>query len=97
MSVTVHLPGVLREEGGFTGPLEQPPGSIRAILRALTRSYPAIAPDLVDGDGQPRTFVTAFLNGENIRYLKGWETEAGDHDELTFTLSIRPRRPGIGS
>jgi molybdopterin synthase sulfur carrier subunit len=65
--------------------IEYPEGAPVDVARALdsvkeTRS--GANQGWFDTEGRLRTSLTVFVNGENIRYRKGLETELNDGDEV---------------
>lgn len=58
-----------------------------AIQELVTR-YPALNGHLFTDDGSLRPYVNLFLNDEDVRYLRGLETELADEDKLSIITSI---------
>jgi molybdopterin converting factor small subunit len=52
------------------------------VLRSVGESHPKIYGSWCDGDGQLRSSLPVFVNGEHIRYKDGMETELRDGDEV---------------
>jgi molybdopterin converting factor small subunit len=59
-------------------------GSVRVkpVLQSVKENHPAIYQSWCDGNGQLRSSLPVFVNGEHIRYQDGMETELRDGDEV---------------
>jgi len=73
--VTVEIPAALRFRTGDCARVVVPAGTIRDIILALEERFPGIRFNLCLETGELRPFVNVFVNGENVRYLKGIETD----------------------
>ncbi len=62
-------------------------GTVRELLDKLFEKYPQMKERLIK-DGELTPFINIFVNGEDIRYLKGLDTELKDGDEVTFIPAI---------
>jgi molybdopterin converting factor small subunit len=62
-------------------------GTVQEALADLTAQYPDLAPHLFS-DGKLRSFVNVFLGEEDVRYLKGIETEIQEESRLMIIPSI---------
>jgi molybdopterin converting factor small subunit len=58
------------------------PVRLEPVLRSAGESHPKIYASWCDGDGQLRSSLPVFINGEHIRYKNGMETELCDGDEV---------------
>jgi len=58
------------------------PVRLEPVLRSARQSHPKIYACWCDGDGQLRSSLPVFVNGEHIRYKNGMETELCDGDEV---------------
>ena len=61
---------------------EKGPVRLEPVLRSVKESHPKIYTSWCDGDGQFRSSLPVFVNGEHIRYKDGMETELRDGDEV---------------
>ena len=59
--------------GGLTG-------SIAGLASVAT--YPALAQQLLDGEGELNRFVNVFLNETDVRHLGGLDAPVGDRDQV---------------
>jgi molybdopterin converting factor small subunit len=44
---------------------------VRGAVDALVEAYPAIGPELLNGDGQLHPHVHVFVEGRDVHYLAG--------------------------
>jgi molybdopterin synthase sulfur carrier subunit len=61
---------------------------VEEAITELIEEYPDLKIHLMNEDGTLRNFVNLFLNGEDIRYLQGVETQLLDQDKLQIIPSI---------
>jgi molybdopterin synthase sulfur carrier subunit len=57
-------------------------------LNDAVEKYPALKTHVFDSDGKLRRHINVFVNDENIRDLKGLETELKEEDRVTLLASI---------
>jgi molybdopterin converting factor small subunit len=62
-------------------PDEIPP-TIEQLLKTAKNTHPQPVAGWFDAQGRVRTSLTVFVNGENIRYRQGLQTELKDGDEV---------------
>jgi len=85
---TIRIPNPLRSY--VRGQTEVPVQGATAgmALEDMLTQYPAFRPQLCKADGSLRAFVNLFLNGQNIRDLRGLDTPLGPGDILNLVPSI---------
>lgn len=88
MSVTVKLPDSLSHLSGGKKTVECKGENVSGLLKCLEEQFPGIIHVLCDERGELRGFVNVFVNGENIRYLRGMDTNLRDSDEVTLMPAI---------
>ena len=81
MSV-VKVPSVLRANVGGSREVEVAGGTIGEIIEGLIATYPALRDQLLTPDGELNRFVNVYLDGQDVRYLKGRETPVTERDEV---------------
>lgn len=59
-------------------------GTVRHLLDRLVELRPALAERMLDEDGNIPRFVNVFVNGRDIRHLKGLDTPVRPDDEVTI-------------
>jgi molybdopterin converting factor small subunit len=72
MSV-VRVPPVLRSEAGGAREVEASGSTVRELLEDLARRIPALG-SRVYGDGEIRSFVNVYVDGEDVRTRNGLDT-----------------------
>ncbi|MDA4112352.1 MAG: molybdopterin-synthase adenylyltransferase MoeB, partial [Thaumarchaeota archaeon] len=88
--VRVLIPTALRQytEGGSKSQVTVNAGTVSEALASLLQDNKKLATHLVDEKGNLRNFVNIFLNNEDIRYLKGQETEVKETDTIRIVPAI---------
>ena len=79
----VRIPPTLRAEVGGVRELEASGETVGDVLDDLVDRYPPLRDQLLQ-DEELATFVNVFLGGEDVRTLRGLETEV--HDGATLIL-----------
>ncbi len=88
MAVTVRIPTPLQALTGGAAEVEASGRSVREILQDLDKRYAGILERLCEENGDLRRFVNIFVNDEDIRFLKGLDTEVQDGDEVSVVPAI---------
>lgn len=88
MGITVRIPTPLRRLANGQGEVNIEAKTIREAIEALEANYPGFKERLVDENGELRRFVNLYLNDEDIRFLKGIDTELKDGDTLSIVPAI---------
>ena len=58
------------------------------VVKDVAGRFPQLAPRLRDEQGNPYSFVTFYLNDEDIRFTGGFATVVRDGDELIIVPAI---------
>lgn len=88
MRVTVHLPTALRKYCGGAADLPLEADTVRAALRALEKSQPALYPNLCEETGAVRRHLNVFVNSDHMRDREGLDTKLQDGDVVTILASV---------
>ena len=88
MSVTVQIPGVLREYCGGASELSVSAPSVRAALEDLERRHPALYRNVCDETGKVRRHVNVFVNTSNVRDRDGIDTALAPGDVVTILPAV---------
>ncbi len=88
MAVTVRVPTPLRRLTDGQGEVEVEAKTVREAIEKLEEQYPGFKERLLDENGELRRFVNLYLNDEDIRFLKGADTELKDGDVLSIVPAI---------
>ena len=88
MAVTVHIPTPLRKLTNNQAEVEiANVASIEELIDGLENVHPGMKRKLVE-DGEIRGYVNIFVNDEDIKFIKGKETNLKDGDSVTIVPSI---------
>jgi molybdopterin synthase sulfur carrier subunit len=88
MAVTVRIPTALRRVTQGQGEVQVEASTIEELIDKLEAEFPGIKERLVEPNGEIRKFVNFFVNDEDIRFLKGKETELKDGDIVAIIPAI---------
>src|SRR5215203_1659065 len=85
---TIFIPTALRGFAGGNASYDVSAGTVGQALAQLTAEYPDLRKHLYNDEGKLRSFVNLYLGEDDIRYLKGEDTELTANAELTIVPSI---------
>jgi len=88
MAVVVRIPTPLRKMTQNEAEVEAEGNDIDSLIEDLESHYPGIKDRICDDQGEIRRFVNVYLNDEDIRFLKGKETDIKDGDEVSIIPAI---------
>ncbi|MCS6998871.1 MAG: MoaD/ThiS family protein [Aquificaceae bacterium] len=88
MSVVVRIPTPLRRVTNGQGEVQVQASTVRDAIDRLEELYPGFKERLVDEHGEVRKFVNLYVNDEDIRFLKGLDTELKVGDTLSIVPAI---------
>jgi molybdopterin converting factor small subunit len=88
MAVTVLIPTPLQKFTDNKATLECEGSNIMELIDSLESICPGIKKSLCDDQGQPRRFLNFYVNSEDIRFLKGTNTELNDGDEVSIVPAV---------
>jgi sulfur-carrier protein len=89
--ISVVLPGVLQPLAGGQSILTTPADgavTVGSLLDSVTGTYPVLARRLRDETGALRRYVNIYVNGEEVRRLRGLETEVSAGQEVLIIQSV---------
>lgn len=85
---TVRIPSPLRRYTNGQSKVEGQGATINELIENLENQYPGVKTRLCDDNGQIKRYVNVFVNGEEIRTLKGSETAITDKDEVSIVPAM---------
>jgi sulfur-carrier protein len=88
MSITIHIPAVLRACSAGARELSLSAASVRAALEQIERSHPALYRSVCDETGAVRRHVNLFVNTANVRDGDGLDTRMAPGDVLTIMPAV---------
>jgi len=71
MSVTVRLPGALRDATGGQTKLTASAGTLREVIADIDRRHPGFASRVLDDAGALRSYVNVYIGDEDARSRGG--------------------------
>jgi molybdopterin synthase sulfur carrier subunit len=87
MAVVVKIPAQLRSATGGDSETEVDGTTVGEVLDGLFDRYEELR-DRICEDGNLRRFVNVYLDGEDIRFLSGVDTEVADGNEVTILPAV---------
>ena len=88
MTITVHVPAVLRVYSAGAAELALSAPNVRAALAQIEQSYPALYRSVCDETGKVRRHVNVFVNTSNTRDGDGLETTLAPGDVITILPAV---------
>ena len=88
MAVTVKIPTPLRRVTDGIDSIEAEGTVLAGALAQLNERFPGIKERLFTDEGQLHRFVNIYVNGEDVRFLKGLETPLKSGDEVSIVPAV---------
>lgn len=88
MSVKVRIPTPLRKVTKDEAEVTAEGTSVREVLDDLESRYPGLKERLCDDEGELRRFVNVYVGEEDIRFLKGLDTEIGEAELVSIIPAV---------
>ncbi len=88
MGSKVRIPTALRKFTGGQEFVEAKGSNIREIIDDIETKHPGIRAKICDNSGALRRFVNIYLDGDDIRFLSGLDTETPEGKEISIVPSI---------
>jgi molybdopterin synthase sulfur carrier subunit len=86
-AVVVKIPAQLRAATGGESETQVDGETVREVLDGVFDRYEELR-DRICEDGNLRRFVNVYLDGEDIRFLSGLDTEVADGNEVTILPAV---------
>lgn len=86
--IKVRIPAALRSQTNGVTEAELDAGDVYGVVSGLESQFPGIKERLTDDSGELRRFVNIYVNGEDIRFLKGLSTPIGGNDEVSIIPAV---------
>jgi molybdopterin synthase sulfur carrier subunit len=84
----VRIPTPLRKLTQGLAEVESSAATVKALFVDLDSRYAGIKEKIIDEGGQIRRFINIFVNGEDVRSLRGTDTEVKAGDEISIVPAI---------
>ena len=88
MSVSVRIPTPLRKVTNGEDKADADGNTVGAIIASLDSQFPGIKSRLCDDNGELRSFVNIYVNGEDIRFMEGVESGVNSGDEISIVPAV---------
>jgi molybdopterin synthase sulfur carrier subunit len=87
-TITIHVPGMLRDSCGGASELSLSASSVRSALERIAERYPSLYRSICDETGAVRRHVNLFVNTSHIRDQEGLDTPLLTGDVLTILPAV---------
>ena len=87
-TITIHVPGALRDYCAGAAQLSISARTVRAALEDLRRSQSSLYSNLCDETGTVRRHLNVFVNSDNVRDLDGVDTTLTPGDVVTILPAV---------
>ena len=88
MSITVKVPTQLRTLTDGAAEVTASGATIGDVVKDLDSNHPGLGERLLDDSGSLRRFVNLYLDDEDVRFLKGLETEVTEGARLSIIPAV---------
>ena len=88
MSVTVRIPPPLRKITNGADKVSVSGSSISEVLEELEKKFSGFQARIYDENKQLRSFVNIYINGEDIRFLDGLDSNTKSGDEVSIVPAV---------
>ena len=88
MSVMVRIPTPLRRLTQGEDKVSVDGEKLGEVVNALEAKFPGIKDRLCDDSGELRNFVNIYINGEDVRFHDGLNTDTSDGDEISVVPAV---------
>jgi molybdopterin synthase sulfur carrier subunit len=93
LAVQVHVTSVIQKAVDGQRQLDVDGATVAEVIENLESRYPGFRDQIMDSQGQLHRFVNIYLNDEDIRYLKGADTELSDGDQVSILPALAGGSP----
>ena len=88
-AVKVVVPAVLASSTKGEKEIDVSGSTISEIIAFLAKKYgDSFERRVLDADGKPRSVLNLYVNGKNIRFLSGLDTQLKDGDEVMLLPAV---------
>jgi molybdopterin synthase sulfur carrier subunit len=88
VSVSVRIPTPLRSATGGVAEVTVEASTVREMVADLERQHPGIRERICEESGEIRRFVNVFVGDEDIRFLKGLDTEIPSGTQVSIIPAV---------
>lgn len=87
-NVRVTFSSALMSATGGEKETEAQGSTLKEVLDFLFEKYHPLKEKIWDPSGKLRRFINVYVNGKDVRFLKGFDTRLKDGDEITILPAI---------
>ena len=88
MSAIVRIPTPLRKVTNGEDKASVDAGSMVEVVKSLEVQFPGLKARICDDDGELRSFVNVYINGEDVRFLDGMNSSVSSGDEVSIVPAV---------
>ena len=88
MSAIVRIPTPLRKVTNGEDKASVDAGSMVEVVKSLEVQFPGLKARICDDDGELRSFVNVYINGEDVRFLNGMNSSVSSGDEVSIVPAV---------
>ena len=88
MSATVRIPTPLRKVTNGEDKASVDAGTMVEVVESLEEQFPGLKARICDDDGELRSVVNGYVNGEDIRFLDGMGSAISSGDEISIVPAV---------
>lgn len=88
MAVTVRIPTPLRKLTGEQDTVTAEGSTLAQLIDALEGMHPGLKERICDETGELRRFVNVYVDGEDVRFMSGLETELKADTEVSIVPAV---------
>ena len=88
MSITIHIPQMLRAECGVSADLCVSARTVRVALEQLAQSHPSLYRSVCDETGAVRRHIHLFVNSSLLSGPEGFDTVLKSGDVLSIMTAV---------
>ena len=88
MSITLRLPTVLAKAAGGQTVHQARGATVGDVVSDVAARYPELGTRLRDAKGEPYPYVIFYLDDEDIRFQKGFQTPVSEGAEIVVVPAI---------
>lgn len=88
MSVNVKIPAVLWRFTGGAARARAEGSTVLEVVQYLERTYPGLRDGMFAGEDRSQRLVNIYINGEEIRFRQGLDTEVPEGAEVTIIPAL---------
>jgi sulfur-carrier protein len=79
---------MLRQTVGGERSVSAEGSTLRELIANVDARHPGFAGQLLETNGQQRTFVNIYVNDEDVRYLQGLDTPVAEGDVISILPAV---------